>query len=86
MNIRENWIQYIYGLQDSICSDLEAADGHGWSDTGITPENSIWYYESVLSRMGNNQSDWLRLFMQSRLYRSSIWVCAFTNMFSRFPE
>ena len=28
MNIRENWIQYINGLQDSICSDLEAADGH----------------------------------------------------------
>jgi len=36
---------------------------HGWSDTGITPETSIWYYESVLSKMGPNQSDWLRLFM-----------------------
>jgi len=36
---------------------------HGWSDTGITPETSIWYYESVLDKMGRNQSDWMRLFM-----------------------
>jgi feruloyl esterase len=36
---------------------------HGWSDTGITPETSIWYYEQVLNKMGRNQSDWLRLFM-----------------------
>jgi feruloyl esterase len=36
---------------------------HGWSDTGITPETTIWYYESVLKKMGKNQSDWMRLFM-----------------------
>jgi feruloyl esterase len=36
---------------------------HGWSDTGITPETTIWYYESVLDKMGRNQSDWVRLFM-----------------------
>ena len=36
---------------------------HGWADTGITPETSIWYYESVLDKMGKNQSDWMRLFM-----------------------
>jgi feruloyl esterase len=36
---------------------------HGWSDTGITPETTIWYYDSVLSKMGSNQSDWMRLFM-----------------------
>ena len=36
---------------------------HGWADTGITPENTIWYYESVLDKMGRNQSDWMRLFM-----------------------
>jgi feruloyl esterase len=36
---------------------------HGWSDTGITPETTIWYYDSVLSKMGGNQSDWMRLFM-----------------------
>jgi feruloyl esterase len=36
---------------------------HGWSDTGITPENTIWYYEQVLGKMGKNQGDWMRLFM-----------------------
>jgi len=36
---------------------------HGWSDTGITPETTAWYYEQVLSKMGKNQSDWMRLFM-----------------------
>jgi feruloyl esterase len=36
---------------------------HGWSDTGITPETTVWYYESVLKKMGHEQSDWMRLFM-----------------------
>jgi feruloyl esterase len=36
---------------------------HGWADTGITPENTIWYYDAVLDKMGRNQSDWVRLFM-----------------------
>ena len=36
---------------------------HGWSDTGITPETTIWYYDSVLNKMGKNQSEWMRLFM-----------------------
>ena len=36
---------------------------HGWADTGITPENTIWYYDAVLSKMGTSQSDWMRLFM-----------------------
>ena len=36
---------------------------HGWSDTGITPETTVWYYESVLTKMGHEQSDWMRLFM-----------------------
>src|SRR5437667_2297976 len=36
---------------------------HGWADTGITPENTIWYYDAVLSQMGTSQSDWMRLFM-----------------------
>lgn len=36
---------------------------HGWSDTGITPENTVWYYQSVLKKMGKEQSDWMRLFM-----------------------
>ncbi len=36
---------------------------HGWSDTGITPETTIWYYENVLDTMGGNQDDWIRLFL-----------------------
>jgi feruloyl esterase len=36
---------------------------HGWSDTTITPETAIWYYNTVLDKMGKNQSDWMRLFM-----------------------
>ena len=36
---------------------------HGWSDTGITPENTVLYYDTVLNKMGRNQSDWMRLFM-----------------------
>jgi len=36
---------------------------HGWADTGITPENTVLYYDSVLNKMGKNQSEWMRLFM-----------------------
>ena len=36
---------------------------HGWADTGITPETTLWYYDTVLDKMGKNQSDWMRLFM-----------------------
>jgi len=36
---------------------------HGWADTGITPENTIWYYTNVLNKMGAKQDDWMRLFM-----------------------
>jgi feruloyl esterase len=36
---------------------------HGWADTGITPETTIWYYDAVLDKMGKNQSNWMRLFM-----------------------
>jgi feruloyl esterase len=59
------------GYVDSVNPDLGAfkqSGGkllltHGWADTGITPENTIWYYDSVLETMGRNQSDWVRLFM-----------------------
>jgi feruloyl esterase len=59
------------GYVDAVNPDLskfKASGGkllitHGWSDTGITPETSVWYYESVLEKMGQNQSDWVRLFM-----------------------
>ncbi len=36
---------------------------HGWSDTAISPENTINYYSSVLSKMGAKQENWMRLFM-----------------------
>jgi feruloyl esterase len=36
---------------------------HGWADTGITPENTVWYYTNVLNKMGKDQDDWMRLFM-----------------------
>jgi feruloyl esterase len=36
---------------------------HGWSDTSITPETTVWYYDRVLEKMGKNQSNWMRLFM-----------------------
>jgi len=59
------------GYVDSVDPNLgkfKAAGGkllltHGWADTGITPETTIWYYDSVLDKMGKNQSDWMRLFM-----------------------
>jgi feruloyl esterase len=59
------------GYVDAVNPDLgkfKASGGkllmyHGWSDTGITPETTIWYYEQVLNKMGRNQSDWMRLFM-----------------------
>ena len=59
------------GFVDAVDPDLgkfKAKGGkliltHGWADTGITPETTIWYYENVLDAMGKAQSDWMRLFM-----------------------
>ncbi len=36
---------------------------HGWNDTAISPGNTIDYYNSVLSKMGAKQDNWIRLFM-----------------------
>jgi len=37
---------------------------HGWSDAGISPLNSINYYESVLATMGKQEADsFVRLYM-----------------------
>jgi feruloyl esterase len=36
---------------------------HGWNDTAISPGNTINYYNSVLSKMGSKQDNWIRLFM-----------------------
>ncbi len=59
------------GFVDAVNPDLRAFDAHGaklllyagWRDTGITPENTIHYYESVLGELGAPQDDWLRLFL-----------------------
>ena len=59
------------GYVDAVNPDLskfKASGGkllltHGWSDTGITPETTILYYESVLDKMGKDQGDWIRLFL-----------------------
>jgi feruloyl esterase len=60
------------GYVDAVNPDLgkfKARGGkllltHGWADTGITPENTVLYYESVLHKMGPKQADWMRLFME----------------------
>jgi feruloyl esterase len=59
------------GFVDAVDPDLRAFKAHGgklllyagWRDTGITPWNTIHYYESVRDEMGRGQADWLRLFM-----------------------
>ena len=59
------------GFVDAVDPDLRAFEAHGgklllyagWRDTGITPENTVLYYESLIDKMGANQSDWVRLFM-----------------------
>jgi feruloyl esterase len=59
------------GFVDAVDPDLRAFEAHGgklllyagWRDTGITPENTVHYYETVLEEMGPAQADWLRLFM-----------------------
>jgi feruloyl esterase len=59
------------GFVDAVDPDLSAFKARGgklllyagWGDTTITPENTVLYYESVLGKMGKNQSDFMRLFM-----------------------
>jgi feruloyl esterase len=59
------------GFVDAVDPDLKAFMAHGgklvlyagWGDTSITPENTVLYYENLLSKMGKNQGDWTRLFM-----------------------
>ncbi len=64
-------IAHAVGFVDAVNPDLrayKAAGGKlllyaGWRDTGITPANTILYYESALREMGGDQDDWMRLFM-----------------------
>ena len=59
------------GFVDAVDPDLRAYEAQGgklllyagWRDTGITPENTVLYYESVLREMGSEQDDWMRLFL-----------------------
>lgn len=59
------------GFVDAVNPDLRAFEAHGgklllyagWRDTGITPENTVLYYESVREEMGADQGDWMRLFL-----------------------
>jgi feruloyl esterase len=67
MKVLDDQIGYVDAVNPDL-SKFKARGGkllltHGWSDTGITPENTVWYYEKVLDKMGKSQSDWMRLFM-----------------------
>ena len=59
------------GFIDAIDTDMSTFKNrggklllyHGWADPAIQPEHTINYYNSVLTKMGKNQSEWLELFM-----------------------
>jgi Tannase and feruloyl esterase len=59
------------GFVDAVNPDLRAFEAQGgklllyagWRDTGITPENTVLYYETVLRELGPKQDDWMRLFL-----------------------
>jgi feruloyl esterase len=59
------------GFVDAVNPELRGFEAHGgklllyagWRDPGITPENTVLYYESVREEMGADQADWMRLFM-----------------------
>ena len=60
------------GFIDAVNPDLrafKAAGGKlllyaGWRDTGITPENTVMYYESVRKELGPEQGEWMRMFLE----------------------
>ena len=60
------------GFVDATDPDLKKFRAHGgklllyagWGDTGITPKNTVEYYESVVNKMGKAETnDFTRLFM-----------------------
>jgi feruloyl esterase len=58
---------YIEALETDL-SEFKARGGkilfyHGWNDPGPSPINTINYYNEVLSAMGPDQGDWMRLFL-----------------------
>jgi feruloyl esterase len=58
------------GFVDAVDPDLSRFKAHGgklllyagWSDTTITPENTVLYYDNLKKKMGT-QDDFVRLFM-----------------------
>ena len=36
---------------------------HGWSDTAISPENSINLYTNIVQKTGSKSDDWIKLYM-----------------------
>ena len=59
------------GFVDATDPDLKKFRAHGgklllyagWGDTGITPKNTVEYYQGVTKKMGKDTSDFARLFM-----------------------
>ena len=59
------------GFVDATDPDLQKFKAHGgrlllyagWADTGITPVNTVEYYESVVKKMGKSATDFTRLFV-----------------------
>ena len=59
------------GFVDATDPDLRKFKAHGgklllyagWADTGITPKNTVEYYQSVNRKMGKDTADFARLFM-----------------------
>jgi len=59
------------GFVDATDPDLRKFKAHGgklllyagWADTGITPKNTVEYYQSVTKKMGKETTDFARLFM-----------------------
>lgn len=58
---------YIEALEADL-TEFKARGGkllfyHGWNDPGPSPLNTIDYYERALAAMGQDQDDWLRLYL-----------------------
>src|SRR5262249_38812301 len=58
------------GIIDAVATDMSKFRDrggklllyHGWADPAIQPEHTVNYYNSVLGKMGKDQSNWIELF------------------------